>query len=230
MTDDIDADLILTVISGTAWTIVYIAAIWIGFRQRTYAMPVAALALNLAWESIYAGPDLASAYPEQGVIDIVWAVADLIIVYTFLRFGRKEFPSLTRRMFGLWAVLLFGTAYAVQLLFVNEFGVDDAARYSAFLQNLLMSVLFIAMFVARQGIRGQGLTIAVFKWIGTLAATILYGVIESSTFILGLGIMCCVFDIVYIGLVVWAKRRPDALSGASTPASATAAPEGVAAA
>jgi hypothetical protein len=39
----------LTLISGLAWTIVYIDSIRIGFRQKTYAMPMAALALNFAW-------------------------------------------------------------------------------------------------------------------------------------------------------------------------------------
>jgi hypothetical protein len=211
-TDSLDADLILTTISGSAWTIVYVSAIWIGFRQKTYAMPIAALGLNLAWESIYAAPDLRSATPVQGVVDIVWALADIIILYTFFKFGRSEFPRfLTRRMFVLWAAMVFGTAYALQWLFIVEFGLNDASRYSAFLQNLLMSGLFIAMFVARRGIRGQTLTIAIAKWIGTLAASILYGVIEASPFILGLGIMCCVFDLAYIGLVIWAKRHPDAL-------------------
>lgn len=33
------AGLILTVISGIAWTIIYIDAIRIGFKYRTYATP-----------------------------------------------------------------------------------------------------------------------------------------------------------------------------------------------
>jgi hypothetical protein len=218
----IDAEFILIVISGVAWTIVYISAVWIGFRHRTYAMPVAALALNIAWESIYAPQDLRNslAVPgiidtdlfSQGVISVVWVLADIVIVYTFFRFGRAEFPEfVTKRMFATWAVLLFASAYAVQWLFIVEFGASEGSRYSAFLQNLLMSGLFIAMFVARRGRRGQTLTIAIAKWIGTLAATVLYGGIEASPFILGLGIMCSVFDLVYIGLVIWAMRRKDAL-------------------
>jgi hypothetical protein len=43
----------LTALSGLAWTVVYIEAIRVGFTQRTYALPVVALALNIAWESIY---------------------------------------------------------------------------------------------------------------------------------------------------------------------------------
>jgi hypothetical protein len=145
-------------------------------------------------------------------------------VYTFFAFGRAEFPRfVTRPMFIAWGVLVFGTSYAVQWLFIAQFGADDAARYSAFLQNLLMSGLFIAMLVARRGLRGQTLTIAIAKWLGTLAPTILLGVLDNSPFILGIGIMCSVFDLVYIGLVVWVKTHPDALAAAETPTLAPAA-------
>jgi hypothetical protein len=85
-----------------------------------------------------------------------------------------------------------------------------AAQYSAFLQNLLMSGLFIAMFIARRGPRGQTLLIATAKWIGTLAPTILFGFMNGSSFIIGIGLLCSVFDLTYIGLLVWAKRDPSA--------------------
>jgi hypothetical protein len=217
-------DLFLTAISGLAWTIVYIGAIRIGFRQKTYAIPMAALGLNFAWESTYAVHDLAAAVSLQGLVNLVWALADLAIVYTFFAFGRAEFPRfVTRPMFTVWGILVFGASYAVQWLFIAQFGVDHAARYSAFLQNLLMSGLFIAMLVARRGLRGQTLTIAIAKWLGTLAPTILIGVLGHSPFILGIGIMCSVFDLVYIGLVVWVKTHPDALAAADTPTLAPAA-------
>jgi hypothetical protein len=211
-------DLFLTAISGLAWTIVYIDSIRIGFRQKTYAIPMAALGLNFAWESTYALHDLTAGVSLQGMVNLIWALADLAIVYTFFAFGRAEFPRfVTRPMFTVWGILVFGASYAVQWLFIGEFGVDDAARYSAFLQNLLMSGLFIAMLIARRGLRGQTLTIAIAKWLGTLAPTILIGVLDNSPFILGIGIMCSVLDLVYIGLVVWAKTHPDALGAADRP-------------
>lgn len=212
----------LTAISGLAWTIVYIDSIRIGFRQKTYAMPMAALGLNFAWESTYAVHDLTTAVSLQGLVNLVWALADLAIVYTFFAFGRAEFPRfVTRPMFTAWGILVFGASFAVQWLFIAEFGAHDAGRYSAFLQNLLMSGLFIAMLVARRGLRGQTLTIAIAKWLGTLAPTILLGVLDNSPFILGIGIMCSVFDLVYIGLAVWVKTHPDALTAADTPPGGT---------
>ncbi len=202
----------LTAVSGIAWTIVYIASIHIGLKQQTYAMPVAALALNIAWESIYTVHGLANDVSLQAVINLVWTLADVMIVYTYLRYGRRELPSfVTRGMFIAWTIAVFVTAYVVQWLFVVEFDWSAGARYSAFLQNVLMSGLFIAMFVARRGDRGQSLLIAVAKWIGTLAPTIVFGAIAGSVFILTLGILCSVFDLAYIGLLIWAKKHPTTL-------------------
>ena len=186
-----------------------LARIRIGFAQRTYALPVMALALNIAWESIYSVWGISTDPGLQASINVVWALADLVIVYTFLRYGRRELPPfVTRGMFAGWAVGVFATAYVVQWAFVVEFGYAQAARYTAFLQNLLMSVLFIAMFVGRRGARGQSMTIAIAKWIGTLAPTIVFGVYEDSAFILTLGVLCAVVDLAYIALLARARRDP----------------------
>ena len=203
-----DVILFLTIVSGVAWTVVYIEAIRLGFRERTYAIPAAALALNFAWEAIYATRSVETGLSAQGVFNIVWGLADVLILYTFLRFGRAELPAwITPPLFTGWAILLGITSFAVQLLFVAEFGWDDATKYAAFLQNLLMSGLFIAMFVSRGNSRGQSLVIAVAKWIGTLAPTIVYGGYGHSALILGLGALCSVFDLTYIALLWRAGMR-----------------------
>jgi hypothetical protein len=200
--------LLLTVISGLAWTVVYVEAIRLGFRDRTYAIPVAALALNFAWEVTYTVQAFTAPLGVQAFVNLTWALADLVIVYTYFRFGRHEFDSgLTQSLFVSWSVILFGSSFVVQWLFLGEFGFDAAVRYSAFLQNLLMSCLFLAMLMVRRSLRGQSLTVAVAKWIGTLAPTLLFGVIERSGFILGLGVLCSVFDLVYIGMLVWARTH-----------------------
>ena len=184
-------ELFLTIVSGLAWTVVYIEAIRLGFKYKTYAMPVAALALNIGWETIYGVHGLTQTISAQSIINLLWAAADVVIVYTFFRFGRAELPKFITRP-----------------LFIGEFGWTDGARYSAFLQNLLMSGLFIAMLVARRGVRGQSLVIAVAKWLGTLAPTILIGVLGHLPFILWIGLLCSVLDLIYIGLVWQAKKRP----------------------
>ena len=106
-----------------------------------------------------------------------------------------------------WSVLGLVTALAIEYAFIREFGVAVGAGYSAFLQNLLMSVLFIAMLARRGSREGQSLSIAINKWIGTLAPTILYGVLGEGGFprgsflILISGIFCSVFDLIYIRML-----------------------------
>jgi hypothetical protein len=214
MLDLANLKLILTIVSGLCWTIVYIEGIRIGFRDRSYAIPFYALALNLAWESLHTVLGFRNGVSVQSVINAVWFGFDLGILYTYFKYGRKYFSrAIPVSWFLLWSVLGLATAFAVEYGFIREFGVAVGAGYSAFLQNLLMSILFIDMFVRRGGREGQSLIIAVNKWIGTLAPTILFGLIGSGGFpsgsflILTLGILCSVFDLIYIWMLSGGPSR-----------------------
>src|SRR5215510_726752 len=207
--------LILTVISGVCWTIVYIEGIRIGFRDKSYAIPFYALALNFAWESLYTFFGFrTNGITTQNIFNALWFVFDIGILYTYFKFGRKYFRVALRNstaymdgIFGAWSLLFLVAAFAVEYACLKEFGVGKGAGYSAFLQNLLMSILFIAMLVKRGSREGQSLLIAVNKWIGTLAPTILYGLIGEGGFprgsflILVIGMLCTVFDLIYIRML-----------------------------
>lgn len=215
-----NAGLILTAISGLCWTVVYIESIRLGFQQKTYAMPFWALALNIAWELLHSVTDFRlTGASLQVVFNIAWFLLDVLILYTYFRFGKKHFPrSLPAVFFYLWSALGLATAFALQLVFVFEFGVSKGGAYAAFLQNLLMSILFIAMLVQRGGSEGQNLTIAVAKWLGTLAPTILFGLLGAQAFppnllVLVTGVFCSVFDLVYIGMLARAQSAGRALAG-----------------
>jgi len=226
--------IVLTIISGVCWTTVYIDGIRIGFRDKSYAIPFYALALNFAWELLYTYFGFrTNGVTVQNVFNALWFTFDVGILYTYFKFGYNEFcrggarpgpsidngragtsPALTEWGFIAWSVLGLITAFGVQYAFRREFGVSKAAAYSAFPQNLIMSILFVGMLVKRGSREGQSLTIAVNKWIGTLAPTILYGVIGEGAFphgsflILTVGAFCLVFDVIYIWLL--AKTKPSA--------------------
>jgi hypothetical protein len=215
--------IVLTIISGVCWTIVYIDGIRIGFRDKSYAIPFYALALNFAWELLYTYFGFrTNGVTVQNVFNAVWFCFDVGILYTYFKFGRKYFPwgssnnpgkesgvkpPHSKWAFVAWSILGIITAFAVQYAFRREFGVSKAAAYSAFPQNLVMSILFIGMLAQRGSREGQSVTIAVNKWLGTLAPTILYGAIGEGGFprgsflILTVGILCSVFDVIYIWLL-----------------------------
>jgi hypothetical protein len=209
--------LFLLLLSGICWTIVYIQLIILGIRDKTYGMPFVALALNFAWEAlhsyIYLKNNLLSV---QTCIILIWFLLDIVIVYTYLRYGIKYFPKHTSREYFMpWTTIIFLMSFVIHYSFVLEFG-DSGRLYSAFLQNLIMSILFINMLVNRIDTKGQNLTIAINKWIGTLAPTILYGIIKGNKLVLVLGIFCSVFDILYIYFLNNIKKMSSKHSKSST--------------
>lgn len=214
-----DIRTFLPLISGILWTMVYLDCIRIGIKDKSYAMPLWALGLNIAWEAIYfvlgyqhSGPDM------QTIINGIWCLFDIGLVYTYFKYGRKYFPkNLKPGWFPLWGALVIAVSFLIQVTFLNEFTYAAAPVYSAFLQNLLMSVLFIVMLVQRNSSEGQTMLIAVAKFLGSLAPTILIGMIgfsdtvEPSPFILKTGLLMALFDLIYIWMlakVKIAENRP----------------------
>ena len=191
--------------SGLCWIAVYLDAFRIGIRDRSYAIPFWALCLNLAWEILHS----ILAWQVEGialqvVINMLWALLDLLVLATFLWFGKH---GETTPWFVLRILMALGVAFTVQYAFVMEFGIYRGRAYAAFLQNLLMSVLFIDLFLNRGSREGQSLLIAWCKWLGTLAPTLLFGILGADVFnapnrfLLTIGLLCSLFDLIYIGLL-----------------------------
>ncbi|MDD3184189.1 MAG: hypothetical protein PHT76_02655 [Anaerostipes sp.] len=206
----------LTLLSGIGWMIVYEECIRLGFKNKTYAMPFWALALNITWEAIYSYSDiflgahgpLTGITAAQAVVNVFWVCLDCIILYTYFKFGRKEWPQkISKKLFAPWSILILICSAMLQVAFIREFGFFHAAEYSAFLQNLLMSVLFLQLFVSRKNMEGQSLLLAVAKWIGTLAPTILMGIIQFNIVVLVTGLFCSLFDILYIILLMKERKK-----------------------
>ena len=74
---------------------------------------------------------------------------------------------------------------------------SDASCFGDYLRNIAMSLMYLSMLRKRRSDKGQSLLIAVCKCIGTLTPTI-YGALEGNWFILTTGILCFVFDVIYI--------------------------------
>lgn len=208
-------EMFLTLISGIGWIIVYEECIRLGFKDKTYAMPLFALGLNFAWEVIYSFSDifLGAHGPLEGLnaiqayVNASWAILDIIILFTYFKYGKNEFPkSINQKYFSAWIMLVIVCSFALQYVFIQEFGFIMGAKYSAFLQNLLMSVMFIGMHVKRGNMKGQSLLLAYAKWIGTLAPTILFGVLDFNILVLVCGIFCSLFDVIYISLLTKSKK------------------------
>ncbi len=192
--------------SGLFWTATYLLIIRRGTLDRTYGMPLVAFCANISWECIFSF--LLPSHGVQQVVNIVWFVLDVGILVCILRYGLGEFAGLSKMAFYAVFGLTLATCFCTVLLITLEF--HDGGTYSAFGQNLLMSVLFIVMLYRRRSLRGQSLSIALCKLFGTAMASLaffLYAAISQHSVLLPfLYVSTLLYDLIYVGMVSQHQR------------------------
>jgi hypothetical protein len=152
-----------------AWMAAYAAIIYRGYSDRTYGVPVPALAANLSWEFIY-GFILDPFGDHIHALSIPCFFIDLIIAWQTWKYGTQEAhsPWVKRNFHRLLVVTIM---MAGPLTYYGFKDLEDPdGEYTGFAINLIMSLLFIAMLVRRGTPAGQSMYVALFKWIGTLLA------------------------------------------------------------
>ncbi len=196
----------LGITSGVFWLITYLLLIKRGWQDKACGMPMAALALNISWEFIFS-----FVHPHSGVqliINIAWFALDSIIVFQYLRYESARRPADMSAAFFFGAFLsILVTAFLTVLLVTREFD-NYAGYYTAFGQNLLMSILFIRMLLDRKDLAGQSLYIGLAKMLGTLCPSILVFVyLPESHLTVFFAWAILSFDLAYVGLYLQKSRR-----------------------
>ena len=188
----------IMMLGGLFWSATYILIIRRGFKDKTFGMPMAALCANISWEMIFAFFSPHDA--PQLYVNYIWFSLDVVIVIQFLKYGKKEFPNISRWQF--FAIFALGISIAIPMVLAVNYQLEDnVGAYAAFGQNLMMSILFVTMLINRKGIEGQSFYIALFKMIGTGLSSIafyLYRPIAQDSILLQfLFIAIFVLDLIY---------------------------------
>ncbi|MBA9078794.1 hypothetical protein [Rufibacter quisquiliarum] len=197
---------LLMIGSGIFWTITYLLILRRGFLDKTYGMPMAALCANVSWEFIFS---FVFPHPQpQLFIDYLWLLFDVGILWQYIRYGRSSFPEqLPQNLF--YPAFLFSLVFAALLIAVISVEFNEyIGIYAAFGQNLMMSILFVHLFLKRKGVQGQSVYIALAKMVGTIFPSVLFYLYFPESYLLLLlygGIF--VFDLVYFLLLYFQLRR-----------------------
>ena len=190
----------LYIVCGTAWTVAYIFIIIRGFKDKTYGMPFVALAFNLSWEILFSTIFRDGSLVHE-VVNSVWAVLDIVILFTYFRYGKREWPRrLSTKFFYPYSIFVLVVVFAL-IYFATRDLHDSTGAYMAYIQNLMMSVLFINMLNQRGNLAGQSTGIALAKLVGTLTSTILFYMWRVK-FIVFTGGLIFTFDFIYLLLVI----------------------------
>ncbi len=198
----------LMIIGGIFWSLTYILIIRRGFKDKTYGMPLAALCANISWEGVFSF--IYPHSPPQLIINYIWFLLDVVIVIQFLKYGRSEFRALSNKKFYAMFLLSLITGFFLVQFITDEFS-DRKGAYAAFGQNLVMSILFIAMLFRRDDLRGQSIFIALFKMLGTgissLAFYLYQPVAQGSALFHFLFISIFIYDFIYTYLIYQKYRE-----------------------
>ena len=198
------------------WMIAYFESVRLGFKQKTYAFPLWCVGLNVTWEflsAVYAIRENQPIHVAAG--SALCLILDILILVTYIKYGLKYWPhNLSHKFFYPHLGLVLVVCMAFQYGMIKSFGLTDGIAYSGFLQNLVMSVLFIYMIISRNGPEGQNMVIAVTKLIGSAIPTIIVGVIgipkgSPNLLIRYVGLITIVLDVIYVLALYNAMRKTE---------------------
>jgi hypothetical protein len=196
------------------WTVAYVLLIKQAHQQRVNTLPMLAICLNFTWEvmAVFVLPNPSKAWT---VLEWSWVAIDLGLLALLWRDGRQSLRvSALRPYFHLLLPVVLFLCFVGQLTFVLTFG-DLLGFIDAFIINLVMSALFVAMYFARQP-DGVGLNYgaAWLKMIGTACTSIQCAAllpvirpdIPSWGFLYFLYLLIFALDVVYVVLLHNARR------------------------
>lgn len=195
-------------VGDLCWVIAYALIAYKCFKEKAYGIPALAICLNFGWEILgsFVFPNKVALWEW---LYRIWFVGDLFIVYQLFRYGRdlQTIPEV-RRHFHAIMVFCILAGIAGQYAFVLTYE-DRIGFVAAFMINLVMSILFPFMFLARKQTR-RGISVggAWFKMFGTLFVSYqTYYLVPlmdhppSMAFVLFLAGMIFFFDCLYVYMV-----------------------------
>jgi hypothetical protein len=165
------AENILNPIIGASWLVVYLMVVRRGFRDRYLCIPLVAAGFNIAWEFAYSM--VFQQQTQLRIFNTLWFLLDIVIITQAYQYGRKDYPSLSPRLYALAVTGLLAFSFPFMVLIGHELG-DREGGYPAFGLLVFMSFAFISVLWRRGSTVGQTMYIAVIKMIGGLASSILF--------------------------------------------------------
>lgn len=206
----------LDYVSLICWSVAYILIIIKSFKDRTYGVPFFSLAFNFAWEINRYRLEMYSMISLSSILIFAWAALDAVIVFTFFKFAFNytspappriftKFKKFSKNTYLLFAAL-FLIFFIIIMYFIFEYH-GNLVSYSSFIDNMILSALFIRFALKRKNMRGQSVSIAVFKLIGTLSASFATYLQLDNTFFIVAGAVCLILDIIYTGILIYYKKH-----------------------
>lgn len=178
------------------WDVVYILIIVFGIKKRICLMPFLPISLNLSWE-LARCLDLDFQNVSQSIGLLSWLILDLVIYAIHLRFGGV---MMTKKRKGFLLLSISVPLVCCAIVLALSWFVPSFFLYFSFFINLLMSCLFLPCLLMKRTHQKEWAIIALFRFLGTLSATIVYGIFFSDWIALAVGVLIAAIDFITFAL------------------------------
>lgn len=198
-------ELIVTSIGWVFWITMYILIVR-GIKKEKYVeMPWICVLGNIAWEGIWG-----FIFYEQinlGELFIwsyrAWFFMDIFIIWGVYKYGRKQIyiPELRKYFVPvcIFCLVMFSVLYYT---FIDS-GFDHRwGSQSAYISNVVISMLFITLFLKQWKAKKFSKVMAWCKCLGTFAYTIVYFNFDPpNSFVHTIGFVVLALDIIFISML-----------------------------
>ena len=193
------------------WLLAYALIIRWSFKEKTFGMPIAALIGNIAWEGLFSHYFVPSFWLIQ-VGNTAWVGLDVLIFIAAWKYGPADFAEpFIRRWLRTMMVLGVLMTFWIEIPFTRVYH-DEHGYLLGWAQAFMMAILFIAMLVRRNSLKGQTIYTALAMLAGNIAAYLwceyfpdtppLLDHSVNLAFLVGTGF----FNLVYVAML-WQKCR-----------------------
>jgi hypothetical protein len=191
------------------WLALYVLAIRRGFRDKSFGIPMVALWFNINFDII--DTFILPAYPLQIGINLIYLALEMVILYQLVRFWRSDFPDLSACQFYVNLILSAVGSFALMMAFIHEVH-DIPELRTAWVEVLINSALFVAMFYRRPQLLGQSIYIGLAKLVATAPLLVTftrfpYPGFENSILLPVVYVGIFVLDLYYVILIYLRSRQ-----------------------
>lgn len=192
-----------------AWAPAYAAVVIIAFRHQRLEIPIIAATSNVTWEFLWGfvftqdmGPGLQFVY--RGA-----CIMDLFILFYVFRYGAKQTSSPLLHRHHHFVVLAQVLGWGFFFWSLRDSGYDlPLGSVSAYLDNILMSGLYLWLLLTRPDPRSLSLTVALSKGIGTgMVSVFVFMRYPDNSFVRMLAIAVGLLDLTYVVFLLLRLRR-----------------------
>ncbi|MFL5754110.1 MAG: hypothetical protein ACJ76F_11930 [Bacteroidia bacterium] len=186
------------------WVFTYVIVIRNIVKMKFVEIPIVAVCANFAWEFLWSfvfRTDMGELYIWGYRI---WFFLDCFIVFGLFRYGVKQvslpliakyYSLITAACIAAWGVMLY---YYIK---IYDEPFTHMGANSGYILNVMMSALFITLFLRMKQPQSFSLLSAWFKGVGTILITIFCFLHFKDGFLLSMCIVTGILDIIYISML-----------------------------